>query len=45
MVLPIDLPALLLYDQNINSKKGDLAFLYILRNMKEEQFNKEYLIK
>lgn len=45
MVLPIDLPVLLLYDQNINSKEGDLSFLYILRNMKEEQFNKEHLLK
>ena len=45
MVLPIDLPALLLYDQNINAKEGDLAHLYIIRNIKEEQFNKVYLLK
>ena len=45
MVLPIDLPALLLYDQNYNSKEGDLAYLYIIRNIKEEQFTKEYLLK
>ena len=45
MMLPIDLPAFLLYDQNINAKENDLASLYILRNMKEEQFNKEYLLK
>ena len=45
MVLPNDLPALLLYDQNYNSKEGDLAYLYIIRNIKEEQFTKEYLLK
>ena len=45
MVLPIDLPALLLYDQNYNSQEGDLAYLYIIRNIKEEQFTKEYLLK
>ena len=44
-VLPIDLPVFLLYDQNINSKEGDLAQLFILRNVKEEQFSKEYFLK
>ena len=44
IVLPIDLPVLLIYDQNINPKKGDLPHLYILRNLKEEQITKEYFL-
>ena len=45
MVLPVDLPVFLLHDRNINTRYGDLAHLYVLRNMKEEQFNKDYLLK
>ena len=44
MVLPMDLPELLFFDQTINPKPGDLSHLYILRNLKEEQINKEYLL-
>ena len=44
MVLPIDLPELLFYDENINPKMGDLPHLYILRNLKEEEINKEHLL-
>ena len=45
VVLPIDLPAILVYDQNINAKQGGLANLYIIRNIKEKQVTKEYILK
>ena len=45
MVLPMDLPAILVYDQNIHAIQGGLANLYIIRNIKEEQLTKEYILK
>lgn len=43
-VLDIDLPVFLFYDQNVNSQNEDLAFLFMIRNIKENQLNKKYLM-
>ena len=43
-ILDIDLPVFVFYDQNINMQKEDLAFLFMIRNIKENQLNKKYLM-
>ena len=43
-VISIDLPVFLFYDQNINTKNQDLASLFMIRNIKENQLNKKYLM-
>ena len=43
-ILDIDLPVFLFYDQNINMQSDDLAFLFAIRNIKENQLNKQYLM-
>jgi protein disulfide-isomerase len=43
-VLPIDLPVFLFYDSNANDENGNTAQLYAIRNIKENQLNKKYLM-
>jgi hypothetical protein len=44
-ILDIDLPVFVFYDQNINMQKEDLAFLFMIRNIKENQLNKKFFGK